>query len=44
MLFSIIYRYLTCTEWKNYYGGKKTNKQVTDFKRLPFTCCRLEIV
>jgi peptidyl-prolyl cis-trans isomerase-like protein 2 len=37
--------YLTSTEWKTYYGGKKTDftslKDTKDFKRLPFYCCSL---
>jgi peptidyl-prolyl cis-trans isomerase-like protein 2 len=37
--------YLTSTEWKTYYGGKKTVttslKDAKDFKRLPFYCCSL---
>ena len=37
--------YLTSTEWKKYYGGKKdddvSRKDTSDFKRLPFYCCSL---
>ena len=39
--------YLSASEWKNFYGGKKTdisssdNKDAHDFKRLPFDCCAL---
>jgi peptidyl-prolyl cis-trans isomerase-like protein 2 len=38
--------YLTATEWKNFYGGKKDGnttcaKDTEDFRRLPFYCCSL---
>ena len=37
--------YLTSSEWKNFYGGKKTqatsSANVADFRRLPFYCCSL---
>ncbi|ELU15087.1 hypothetical protein CAPTEDRAFT_119317 [Capitella teleta] len=34
--------YLTCTEWTEFYGGKKKdNKDRSAFKRLPFYCCSL---
>lgn len=37
--------YLTASEWKNFYGGKKTStesaKDASDFRRLPFNCCAL---
>ena len=37
--------YLTSSEWKNFYGGKKTdttsNADSNEFKRLPFSCCSL---
>lgn len=38
--------YLTTTEWKNFYGGKKTGsladaKDTEIFRRLPFYCCSL---
>lgn len=37
--------YLTASEWKNYFGGKKTSresaKDAADFRRLPFYCCAL---
>jgi hypothetical protein len=38
-------RYVTATEWKNFYGGKKAaskdSKDESDFKRLPFSSCSL---
>jgi len=37
--------YLTTTEWKQFYGGKKDDttslKDTKTFKRLPFYCCSL---
>ena len=37
--------YLTSSEWKNFFGGKKTDTTSSadsnDFKRLPFSCCAL---
>jgi peptidyl-prolyl cis-trans isomerase-like protein 2 len=37
--------YLTASEWKNHFGGKKDNKEsakdAKDFRRLPFYCCSL---
>jgi len=37
--------YLTSSEWKYYYGGKKPDRTATsdvnEFKRLPFDCCGL---
>jgi peptidyl-prolyl cis-trans isomerase-like 2 len=37
--------YLTTTEWKQFYGGKKDETPLTkasvNFKRLPFFCCSL---
>jgi peptidyl-prolyl cis-trans isomerase-like 2 len=37
--------YLTSTEWKNFYGGKKTatgsNVEAAEFRRIPFYCCAL---
>ena len=37
--------YLTATEWKNFFGGKKDDlqslKDLSDFRRLPFYCCCL---
>ena len=37
--------YLTSTEWKNFYGGKKvstaSNVEAAEFRRLPFNCCCL---
>ena len=38
--------YLTSSEWKNFYGGKKTdlttsNADTNEFRRLPFSCCAL---
>lgn len=37
--------YLTASEWKNSFGGKKTTKEClkdqADFRRLPFNCCSL---
>ena len=37
--------YLTASEWKNSFGGKKTThecqKDQADFRRLPFNCCSL---
>ena len=39
--------YLTSTEWKNFYGGKKTTSNCTfeanEFRRLPFYCCCLSL-
>ena len=36
--------YLTTTEWKNLYGGKKAAKNnSSEFKRLPFYCCSLSM-
>ena len=36
---------MTSTEWKNFYGGKKTatgsNVEAAEFRRLPFYCCSL---
>lgn len=32
--------HLTCTEWAEFYGGKKT-KSAPLFKRLPYNCCSL---
>ena len=33
-------RYLTCTEWRTLYGGKKEGIDKGEFRRLPFFCCR----
>ena len=37
--------YLTATEWKKFFGGKKDDltslKDLSDFRRLPFYCCCL---
>ena len=37
--------YLTASEWKNFFGGKKTsiasNVDNAEFRRLPFYCCAL---
>lgn len=37
--------YLTSTEWKHFYGGKKTDTtsdaDKNEFRRLPFSCCSL---
>lgn len=38
--------YLTSTEWKNFFGGKKTdnltsNADALEFRRVPFSCCTL---
>lgn len=37
--------YLTSTEWKHFYGGKKTDQtssaDANEFRRLPFYCCSL---
>lgn len=37
--------YITASEWKNSFGGKKTSKEcakdTADFRRLPFNCCSL---
>lgn len=36
--------YLTTTEWKTFYGGKKAAKNNSgEFKRLPFYCCSLSM-
>ena len=36
--------YLTTTEWKTFYGGKKAaNNSSSEFKRLPFYCCCLSM-
>ncbi len=36
---------MTSTEWKNFYGGKKTatgsNVEAAEFRRIPFYCCAL---
>lgn len=40
----ITQRYLTYTEWSQYYGGKKlesTENEHIKFKRLPFDCCSI---
>lgn len=36
--------YITSTEWKNFYGGKKPDTSATsslEFRRIPFNCCAL---
>lgn len=37
--------YVTSSEWKNFYGGKKTEQtnsaDANEFRRLPFHCCSL---
>ncbi|KAK2170351.1 hypothetical protein LSH36_3g17078 [Paralvinella palmiformis] len=40
------HRYLTCTEWRTLYGGKKTTSDEgknSKFRRLPFFCCSLSL-
>ncbi|CAF0709857.1 unnamed protein product [Brachionus calyciflorus] len=36
--------YITSTEWKHFYGGKKTDTSAissAEFRRIPFHCCAL---
>ncbi|XP_074641089.1 RING-type E3 ubiquitin-protein ligase PPIL2-like isoform X2 [Tubulanus polymorphus] len=35
--------YLTTTEWKTLYGGKKDSIEKSQFRRLPFDCCSLSM-
>lgn len=35
--------YLTCTEWRTLYGGKKEGIDKGEFRRLPFFCCSLSM-
>lgn len=40
-------RYLTYTEWSQFYGGKKLESSENEhikFKRLPFDCCSITMV
>lgn len=42
----MIARYLTYTEWGQYYGGKKTESTENEhikFKRLPYDCCAITL-
>lgn len=47
--FSVVarYRYLTYTEWSQYYGGKKLENSENEhikFKRLPYDCCSITMI
>ncbi|CAH8838953.1 unnamed protein product [Trichobilharzia szidati] len=33
--------YITCTEWRTLYGGKRAVESGRQFKRLPFHCCSI---
>ncbi|ETE59091.1 Peptidyl-prolyl cis-trans isomerase-like 2, partial [Ophiophagus hannah] len=33
-------RYITCTEYTHFYGGKKVEIPQSNFRRLPFDHCR----
>lgn len=46
-LFISILRYLTYTEWSQFYGGKKLESNEDEhikFKRLPFDCCSITMI
>uniref|UniRef100_A0A8C6M283 RING-type E3 ubiquitin transferase n=1 Tax=Nothobranchius furzeri TaxID=105023 RepID=A0A8C6M283_NOTFU len=37
------HRYITCTEYTNFYGGKRAEIPRANFKRLPFDHCSLSL-
>ena len=48
VFFAFHFRYITSTEWKNEWGGKKANRGLNDpdqqdYRRLPFDHCALSL-